>query len=360
MLCHSLLNIGYDVKAKNWVSSRANDHLRVCENADDADDAAEKREKMLSGDKEREELKINVLFASGAAAAGNSPPASSSSFVLEPKSEAIAGQARWYVYAKMKISKVLFLSYSFVLASLDPCACINMFDRKFGPLPSPSLRASERLRRPRVTRDAEDPVRCGCRLGAHQRATAGRAAGPARARQHAAHAPWPRAHAPWPRGMAHSSRSHLALALLSLLVVLAPRPRGPRSSRRAHLARALLSPARALAPHMITHSSVACGLPQPAASSPTARARARARLRLRLRLRSLSPARRSSRTLVALVALSPRALAGMGARRVRYLPLVHAVRHGDAPGVPREQPVRTRPTRLRDARQRRQIHGDGL
>ena len=29
MLRHSLLNIGYDAKAHNWVSSRANDHLRV-------------------------------------------------------------------------------------------------------------------------------------------------------------------------------------------------------------------------------------------------------------------------------------------------------------------------------------------
>ena len=108
MLCHSLLNIGYDVRAHNWVSSRANDHLRFCENAEDAEEAAEQREKMLSGDKERGEQKFSVLFASGAAAVGNRPPASSSSFVLEPKSEAIAGQARWYVYAKMRISKSAF------------------------------------------------------------------------------------------------------------------------------------------------------------------------------------------------------------------------------------------------------------
>ena len=109
VLCSTLLNVGYDAKAKNWVSSRANEHLRACENAEDAEDAAEQRKKMLCGDKEREELKINVLFAFGAAAAGNSLPASSSSFVLEPKSEAIAGQARLYVYAKMKISKVAFV-----------------------------------------------------------------------------------------------------------------------------------------------------------------------------------------------------------------------------------------------------------
>ena len=64
---------------------------------------------MLCGDKERGEQKINVLFASGAAAAGNRPPATSSSFVLEPKSEAIAGQASWYVYAKMRIFKLAFV-----------------------------------------------------------------------------------------------------------------------------------------------------------------------------------------------------------------------------------------------------------
>ena len=108
MLCSALLNIGYDAKAKNWDSSRANAHLRVCEKAEDAEDAAEQREKIPCGDKKRGERKINVPFASGAAAAGHSPHASSS-FVLDPNSEVIAGQARWYVYAKMKISKVAFV-----------------------------------------------------------------------------------------------------------------------------------------------------------------------------------------------------------------------------------------------------------
>ena len=69
--CFQLLTMGHDTKAKNWVSSRADDHLRVCESITVDDAKAESARKKLEGDTARKEGKMSSLFATGASAAGH-------------------------------------------------------------------------------------------------------------------------------------------------------------------------------------------------------------------------------------------------------------------------------------------------
>ena len=94
-------------KANNWVSSRANDHLRVCESITVDDAKSSVRKKLLEGDAARQDEKVSSLFAAGASAAGHDHGSHSSSvFRLHPNDAALSSQARWYCYAKQRISKV--------------------------------------------------------------------------------------------------------------------------------------------------------------------------------------------------------------------------------------------------------------
>ena len=84
-------------KANNWVSSRANDHLRVCEESTTVDDAkGSVRKKLLEGDAARQDEKVSSLFAAGASEAGHDHGSHSSSvFRLHPNDAALSSQARW-------------------------------------------------------------------------------------------------------------------------------------------------------------------------------------------------------------------------------------------------------------------------
>ena len=90
------------------MSSRANDHLRVCEEIPTVDDAkGSVRKKLLEGDAARQDEKVSSLFAAGASAAGHDHGSHTSSvFRLHPNDAALSSQARWYCYAKQRISKV--------------------------------------------------------------------------------------------------------------------------------------------------------------------------------------------------------------------------------------------------------------
>ena len=65
------------------------------------------RKKLLEGDAARQDEKVSSLFAAGASAAGHDHGSHSSLvFCLHPNDAVLSSQARWYCYAKQRISKV--------------------------------------------------------------------------------------------------------------------------------------------------------------------------------------------------------------------------------------------------------------